>query len=134
MCVSVFAEYGMQYTRMYKDSISYSSKENLERSGHTDFGTSQKSLVLVSKIETIQFYKEKPRPKYRYGATDIEVEEDELLSSKKIIKGVNYFTSFLSGRLHDHLYYSSKSSLAFCKQLSFVLSNKRYVFFHVFRI
>ena len=131
---SLFTGYGMQSPYTFKDSNNVPSIENFEKSQHADFGTSQNILVLVSKFEITQFYKEKPRPKYKLRATDIEEEEEELPSAKKSVKNTNYFTSVFNTQSREYLYHNSKNTTAFCKQLSFILSNKRYVFFHVFRI
>lgn len=65
---------------------------------------------------------------------DIEEEEDELPSSKKNSKDTKCSTSFFYDKFYEYSYYYSKSTIAFCKQLPFILNNERHIFFQVFRI
>lgn len=126
--VCLLSIFGLQHSHSFKNSVSCSLQKNTTASEHS-FETSQNNPFLT--IESYQFYKEKPNPKFKLRATDIEEKEDELPSSKKNTKcSISNFYN----HLYELSYYYRKNTKVFCKQLSFILTNKKHIFFQVFRI
>jgi hypothetical protein len=65
---------------------------------------------------------------------DIEIEEDEITSSKKSIDGRNYFSTSLYQIQHSDLKFCIRKETSFLDSLSNFTANKLFIIFSVFRI
>lgn len=65
---------------------------------------------------------------------DIEIEENEVTSSKKQIAFVNYFTTSIYQNLNSDLRVNSRKIAVFSNSLSKFSFNKLFIIFNVFRI
>jgi len=70
----------------------------------------------------------------RFIVPDVDEEEYESVSSKHFPGNAHSFSTLFDAPLPDYLHHNSKSSLAFCKRISFIPVSNRNLVFGVFRI
>jgi len=126
VCLIHFAGVG----QLHADADNYSSSADhisLTGTNHMADLTDQSSVCTV-------WYSFHGQKMSRLVAIDIDEEEYEPVSSKKVIEGNSCISDYFSVALPDYLHNNHKNSLAFCKQLSFISVSNRNLVFGIFRI
>ncbi|MBT1706216.1 hypothetical protein [Chryseosolibacter indicus] len=104
-------------------------QQSLKGRSHADFRTKNDSRFFV--IKTSSSGKEKPT--FKIDATENEVEEDEVTSSKKQLEDADYAHAILFTQILGWFFSQSKQVLPFCKSYS-CNSSDLYLVFQVLRI
>lgn len=122
--------YGQLFGDTNKDCTISSLEQKIRKDGESNFVKEQNDFSFIFDY----FHSSFEIDSHKILGVDIEIEEDEITSSKKSIDGRNYFSKSLYQIQHSDLKFCIKKETSFLDSLSNFTSNKLFIIFSVFRI
>lgn len=118
------------YAQLFAGANTFSLDQKISKNGESNFVKEQNDSSFIFDY----FHSSFEIDSHKILEIDIEIEEDEITSSKKSIDGRNYFSKSLYQIEHSDLKFCIRKDTSFLDSLSNFTSNKLFIIFSVFRI
>ncbi|QHT71046.1 hypothetical protein GXP67_32540 [Rhodocytophaga rosea] len=129
LCILLLSGYSQIFAHTAKESAFYSQTDNLTASEQVNSGIIQTDQTFVTKPST-SGTQQKPVTQF----ADIEVEEDESLSSRKYTEISYYVTSIFYARILEYFFRNLNKGFLFRKHISNISPLRWHLVIQVFRI
>lgn len=129
LCILLLSVHSQLYAQPGQGFAGISLTKGSVGSGLAGYGTLQ-----ADQASKLRYFSPGTDESLRLEATDIEEEEDESVSFKKILASGDYFAAALYSLLLALFFCHFKTGLRHCKQFSHNSSKRRFLLFQVFRI
>jgi len=130
LCILLLSVYSQLYAHTFQDGIRHSSIKNLLKSDHASFGIVQNSQTQVLKFVSAS----KEKENHKIDAAEIEEEDYEYISFKKLLENSNYFATVFYALVFGCLGLFLSQRLLACKHALYFFSYKLFLLFRVIRI
>ena len=128
LCIILLSGYSQLYAHTYQDGIRHSSIKALLKSEHAGIGKLQNTQALPHKFSS------SVTENLKLSVAEIEEEDDELVSFKKLLEHSNYFTAVFYALVFGCLGLFLLKRLPAGKHALYFSSFKLYLLFRVIRI
>lgn len=130
LTITLLIGYGQLFAEANSNTADLSFHQNKLKEGEGRFVNKQKTVPFSFDSVHTSFIIDS----YKILGIDIEIEEDEVSSSKKQLEFVNYFSTTLYKIKNSDLRVNIRKKTFFSSALSSFSSNKLFIIFNVFRI
>ena len=129
LCILLLSVHSQLYVHSGQGFARITVTKGSEGPGPAHYGTLQAEQAFK-----VRYFSPSPEESLRLEAADIEEEEDEVVSFKKFLERSGYLAAAFYSLLLALFFRYFKTSLLFCKHISYNSSKRRYLVFQVFRI